>query len=205
MAGSDKVREEYGKLASSYDEKWSFYIRATTTETLKRATLAPGMKVLDVGCGTGALLARLAEREDLALAGVEPVPEMLRQARARLPGCVVLKNGWAEELPFGEAEFDVVTSCSMFHYIRRPEQALQEMKRVLKPGGRLIVTDWCDDYLSCRVCELYLRVTDPAHFKTYKERECCDLLRGQGFAEIRSERYKINWLWGLMTVQGTKP
>ena len=57
-----------------------------------------------------------------------------------------LCEGWAEQLPFAAGQFDAVVSCNMFHYIRRPAEALREMRRVLRPGGRLIVTDWCDDF-----------------------------------------------------------
>ena len=202
--GLNAVRREYAKLASDYDARWSFYVRATTEETLKRIALPAGYRVLDVGCGTGAMLARLAASADAVLFGIDPVPEMLDQARSKVAEKVDLRVGKAEQIPFGPEEFDVVISCNMLHYVRQPELAVREMHRVLRPGGKVVVTDWCHDFLTCRACDLYLRAFDKAHCKTYKEGECAALIRSVGFTDVNSERYKINWLWGLMTVQGRK-
>src|SRR3954471_15074573 len=188
------VIEEYARLAPEYDAKWSFYIEATTRETLARLNLRPWDRLLDVGCGTGALLNNLARQHRAEqLSGVDPVPEMLAVARRRLPPEVVLREGWAERLPFDDGQFDVVLSCNVFHYVRQPAAALREMSRVLSPGGRLVLTDWCDDYLACRVCDLCLRLFSPAHFKVYRERECLSLLLETGHHDVAVDRYKISW------------
>ena len=132
------IVEEYRGLAAHYDARWSFYVEATTRETLARLTLGPGERLLDVGCGTGALLHALSQRHpDARLTGVDPVPEMLAVARRRLPREVELRTGWAERLPFERQRFDVVVSCNAFHYFREPVAALHEMGRVLAPGCRL--------------------------------------------------------------------
>ena len=86
--------------------------------------------------------------------------------------------GWANELPWPEASFDVVVSCNMFHYVTHPVAAIRGMQRVLRPGGQIVITDWCDDYLACRLCNVYLRLTSRAHYKS--------------------------WLWGLRTARATK-
>lgn len=199
-SGKHPVVEEYRRLASDYDARWSFYVEATTRETLARLTLRPGERLLDIGCGTGALLHRLSQRYPGAqLTGVDPVPEMLSVARHRLPSGVELRQGWAERLPFEREWFDVVVSCNAFHYFREPVAALSEMGRVLVPGGRLVITDWCDDYFSCRVCDLYLRLFRPAHVKVYRQEECRHLLLKAGYRNVDIDRYKINWLWGMMT------
>lgn len=199
------VVEEYSRLAGDYDSKWSFYVEATTRETMARLSVGCTDRVLDVGCGTGALLDQLARIHPQArLAGVDPVPKMLAIARSRLPPSVDLREGWAERLPYADESFDVVVSCNMFHYIRKPIDALHEMGRVLRPAGELVITDWCDDYLACRVCDWYLRLFSPAHFKVYRERECLRLLKDAGHPHADIERYRISWLWGLMTVKVTK-
>jgi ubiquinone/menaquinone biosynthesis C-methylase UbiE len=208
FGGSERhpVVEEYGRLAPSYEAKWSFYVEATTRETLARLTLRPGERLLDVGCGTGALLYAVSQRQPGAqLSGVDPVPEMLAVARRRLPPEVELRAGWAERLPFASGQFDVVVSCNMFHYIREPDAALREMGRVLAPGGRLVLTDWCDDYLACRVCDLYLRLFSRAHFKVYRREECLRLLQEAEYRTVDVDRYKINWMWGLMTATASAP
>jgi ubiquinone/menaquinone biosynthesis C-methylase UbiE len=199
------VVEEYSHLAEDYDTKWSFYVEKTTRETMARLSVRPTDRVLDVGCGTGALLHQLAHTYPLAhLVGVDPVPAMLAVARRRLPTSVELREGWAERLPCDDESFDVVVSCNMFHYIRQPVVALREMGRVLRPGGQFVITDWCDDYLACRVCDWYLRLFSRAHYKVYRERECLRLLKETGYHQVDIECYKISWLWGLMTARVTK-
>ena len=205
-ADPDPIVEEYSAAAKDYDRRWSYYVDSTTRETLARLKVGPGHRVLDVGCGTGELLSRLAARyPDARLSGLDPVPEMLEVAKGKLSAGVDLRVGWANELPWPDAAFDVVVSCNMFHYITHPVAAIREMERVLRPGGQIVITDWCDDYLACRICNLYLRLTSRAHYKTYRQSECVALLSEAGHADASIERYKIDWLWGLMTAHATKP
>jgi ubiquinone/menaquinone biosynthesis C-methylase UbiE len=200
VSNADPVVAEYARAAERYDEKWAFYVEATTRETLRRIPMTPKARVLDVGCGTGELLRRLRAKYPAAvLAGLDPVPQMLAVARDKLGGKEDLRIGYADSLPWPAAGFDVVVSCNMFHYITHPVEALREMARVIRPGGALVLTDWCDDYIACRLCNLYLRLTNRAFYKTYREAECLDLLGQAGFGTVRFERYKISWLWGLMT------
>jgi ubiquinone/menaquinone biosynthesis C-methylase UbiE len=203
---ADPVIAEYAKAAPQYDAKWAFYVEATTRETLRRMPMSATTRVLDVGCGTGELLRRLrAKYQGAMLAGLDPVPEMLEVARDKLSGQEDLRVGYADSLPWPAASFDLVVSCNMFHYITHPVEALQEMARVIRPGGVLVLTDWCDDYLACRLCNLYLRLTNRAFYKTYREGECRTLLGEAGFGAVSLERYKISWLWGLMTAVVTIP
>lgn len=202
---ADPIVTEYSAAAKDYDRKWSFYIEATTRETLKRLPIGPHARVLDVGCGTGELLSRIATAHpDAVLAGIDPVPAMLEVARGKLAGRAELQVSYANALPWADASFDIIVSCNMFHYITRPVEALREIERVLRPGGALVITDWCDDYLACWLCNIYLRMTNRAYFKTYRQGECMELLRAAGFTSPNIGRYKISWLWGLMTAVAKK-
>lgn len=201
----DAVLRKYLRLASRYDRRWSSYIEATVIETTRRLSLNPADRLLDIGCGTGALLYALSRTSPtVRLAGVDASREMLAVARERVGSFAELKQGWAEQIPFGDESFDVVVSTSVLHYIRDPMTALAEMLRVLRSGGRLVITDWCADYLACRVCDLFLGFFAPVHFRAYSLRECRELLDASEFIAIDVERYKINWLWGLMTVTAKK-
>lgn len=203
--GQDAVIREYSASASAYDSRWSKYIDATVGETAKRFDATGARRVLDVGCGTGVLLSRLRPALPRSLLiGVDLVGPMLRIARFRLADSANLCQATAEQLPLPDASVDRVVSSNVFHYFRGPELALAEMSRVLQPGGKLVLTDWCDDYLACRICDRILRMVNRAHFKTYRAAELHDMARAAGFSSVGVERYKIDWLWGLMTLTATR-
>lgn len=196
------VIREYANLASEYDRRWAFYIEATLSETLKRMDIKPHDKLLDIGCGTGSLLQAITESYPLVkVVGVDLSVEMLKVAQNKQIKDSALIASQAQCLPFRSKSFDIVVSCNAFHYLRKHEECLSEIARVLKPQGRIVITDWCDDYIACRVCDLFLRVFNRAHFKTYGRRACEHLLRNAGYSNVQVERYKINWLWGLMTAK----
>lgn len=200
--GDQAVLEEYASLAPAYDDRWSFYVWATLSETLKRMALRDSDRVLDVGCGTSSLFEMISAKYPSAgLVGVDLCAEMLGVARKKMNRHASHFAARANGLPFRSGSFDVVVSCNAFHYFHEPEECLAEFARVLRPGGRLIITDWCDDYISCRACDLFLRLTNRAHFKMYGCEELRRITQSAGFENVRIDSFKINWLWGLMTVQ----
>jgi SAM-dependent methyltransferase len=202
----ERVRAEYDALAPVYDRRWGRYIEASTAATLRRIPLDAGERLLDIGCGTGLLLSRLVGRSPFReLTGVDVSPGMVAQARSRLPASVRLLVGDAETLPFLPDSFDVIVSVSSFHYWPSPPCGLEELRRVLRPGGQLILTDWCDDYLACRICDRVLRLVDPSHPRIYGGAECGALLSGARYQVTSLERYRISWLWGLMTATARAP
>ena len=116
------------------------------------AELAPGESVLDIGCGTGSL-ALVAARQVGAtgsVAGVDPSPEMIERARkkaSRRGADIAFEVAWGQSLPFPDHSFDVVLSTVMLHHIPRAgrEEVLREVRRVLKPAGRLVAIDFGAD------------------------------------------------------------
>lgn len=116
---------------------------------LDLAKLKTGESILDIGCGTGTL-AILAKRHvglQGEVFGIDASPEMIARAekKARKTGVeVAFKNTLAESLPFSPTRFDAVLSTVMLHHLPRKirQQCLEEVRRVLKPGGRLLAVDW---------------------------------------------------------------
>lgn len=207
VSSSDAVRREYDRLAGDYVRRWGRYVARTNAATLDRLAPRADERLIDIGCGTGALLAQLAEHGPRArLAGVDLSLAMLAVARASLPRDVALLAARAERLPFADASFDAAASCSVFHFVPEPEAALAEWRRVVRPGGRIAITDWCHDHLTCRLLDLWLRLRrDPAHYRTYRAAELASMLEAAGWAEVRARRYRLDWWWGAMTLTATRP
>ncbi len=143
MNAVDKARVQaaFSRGAASYDARAVAQASARERVAALLGRHAPGAhRILDVGAGTGALAARLAaERPERRLTLVDLAPGMCRTARAACPGADVVRAD-AEALPFGEARFDAVVSSSTFQWLERLEPALAGARRVLAPGGTLVLS-----------------------------------------------------------------
>ncbi len=197
---ANPARTEYDRLAVDYDHRWQSYIEATLSAVLETVDFQGDETVLDVPCGTGELEQRLiAKWPDLCVTGVDLSTGMLAQAKAKDQASRVC---WVEadvtELPMADKSFDCVVCANSFHYFRAPNEALAEIRRVLRPGGRLILLDWCDDYWTCKICSYWLRWSDKSFYQTYSLRSCADLAKDNGFEIKQGRRFRFNWLWGLM-------
>ena len=122
--------------------------RAFRERLVEIARLAPGERVLDVGCGTGALAiaARRRVGPTGTVHGIDASPEMIARATRKSERAgtgVSFRTGVAEALPFPDAHFDVVLGTLMLHHLPRAarEQCVREMRRVLKPGGKLLFAE----------------------------------------------------------------
>jgi ubiquinone/menaquinone biosynthesis C-methylase UbiE len=110
-------------------------------QLIERLTLGDGMRVLDIGCGTGRLARWIAERVGPhgSVVGIDPLQERVEIARSR--GGARFQVGRAEDLSaFEDASFDAVCMSSVLHWVFDKAKALAEVHRVLRPGGRLGVT-----------------------------------------------------------------
>lgn len=200
-----KIQEEYNQKASRYQEEWSYYIQATTTEALQRLNLKGDDTILDVGCGTGYLLSFLETTGFTGdLYGADLSTNMLREARG-ITETQRYGVANAEQLPYRDDSFDVLISCNSFHFFPNPKSFLREAQRVLREGGKLYVTDWNDDYWACLLCDYYLRFSDPAHTQVYGSQDLISLLENTRFDVQFLDTYKIDWLWGLMTLEARLP
>lgn len=203
--GHEPIRRSYDRLAGVYDTRWRRYIEATARAAREAVALQGGEQVLDVACGTGALLEALgAEHADLRAVGLDLSLPMLSAARQRL-GRVPLIQAEASRLPLFDRSFDLVFCVNSFHYFRRPLAALHEARRVLRPGGRLVLLDWCDDYLTCKLCSIWLRRTDPAFHRVYGLRECQAMLQQAGLRIHSANHFRVGLVWGIMQLVCERP
>ena len=140
--------ERFSRWGSSYDEHWlqPRFFDPVQKSTLDRAALLVPHpdRVLDVGCGTGALLREARARFPTAnLTGIDPAHGMVSTARAHWSGTrpATFVNAAAEHLPFTDASFDLVVSTISFHHWQDQLAGLREIRRVLAEGGALVLTD----------------------------------------------------------------
>jgi SAM-dependent methyltransferase len=111
---------------------------------VERLPIAPGMRVLDVACGTGNVALPLA-RAGAVVTGVDIAPNLLVQARERAVAeglAVKFDEGDAEQLPYADGSFDAVVTMFGAMFAPRPEVVAAELARVLRPGGLLAMANW---------------------------------------------------------------
>ncbi|MFP3466482.1 class I SAM-dependent methyltransferase [Leifsonia sp. SIMBA_070] len=136
-AAYDEIAEGYAALneSSLLNE---YYNRPAIVELAGEVT---GRRILDAGCGSGPILSDLRERGAL-VTGIDGSSGMLEQARQRLgAGTELLVADLAEPLPFANGSFDDVIASQVLHYLKDWAPTLTEFRRVLRPGGRLIVSE----------------------------------------------------------------
>jgi protein-S-isoprenylcysteine O-methyltransferase Ste14/ubiquinone/menaquinone biosynthesis C-methylase UbiE len=194
------VKTVYDSLAATYDRRWHRYIDLSLTKVIETLALTGDERILDVACGTGELERRLlALQPGLHLTGVDLSPKMLAEARSkRLSGDVSWVEGEASQAALADDGFDVVICASSFHYFRGPTDCLTRFRHCLAPGGTLVMLDWCDDYWMCKLCSLWLRLTDRAFYRIYTAQTCRSMLQAAGFAVVHEEQFRAGWPWGLM-------
>jgi demethylmenaquinone methyltransferase/2-methoxy-6-polyprenyl-1,4-benzoquinol methylase len=139
------LRQMFDKTAADYDHIEAIFALGTGSryrrQALIRGGLKTGMKVLDVGVGTGLLAAQacILAGDAALVTGVDPSPGMM--AAAKLPEAMVLIEGRAESLPFPDNHFDFLSMGYALRHISDLGLAFAEFERVLKPSGRLCILE----------------------------------------------------------------
>jgi len=129
----DKVAVRYDGARGSASEK--FY-----SLLLGQVELNQGMNVLDVGCGTGTILRRMADACPVNGFGIDMSENMIEEAKRKCPE-MDLQLSRCEETPFADNTFDVITTCMAYHHFSDKAGFIKEAARIIKPGGSLYLAD----------------------------------------------------------------
>jgi len=132
----------FAVAAASYDRFMGRYSTQLSPQLADLAEVAAGQRVLDVGCGPGALTAKLVERLGTeAVSAVDPSESFVAALRERHPE-VDVQRASAESLPFPDRTFDATLAQLVIHFMTDPVTGLGEMKRVTRPGGVVAACVW---------------------------------------------------------------
>lgn len=139
---AERERQDFNTFASEYAQ-FRKIDPPVLADLIKTGRLTADSTVLEVGCGTGNYLNEIAARTQAACVGLDPAEKMLAQAQAQpMAPHIQWRRGYARQLDFPEATFDLVYTVDVSHHIQHLLVYFQEVLRVLKPGGKVCtVTD----------------------------------------------------------------
>ncbi len=185
---------------NAYDRFMGRYSIALAPAFAASAGIEPGHRVLDVGCGTGALTGELVRRVGAdRVAACDPSPAFVTACRARHPG-VEVKAGQAEALDYADGGFDIAYAQLVFHFVSDPGRAAGELSRVVAPGGRVALCVW-DFAVGMEMLRAFWDAAlslDPdapdelGTFRFGRAGELSDLLTSVGLTEVREEELTVS-------------
>jgi ubiquinone/menaquinone biosynthesis C-methylase UbiE len=192
-----RVTDEFARQAQNFDNwavKADDQVGARFRDALGEAARGA---LLDVACGPGVVTAALAPTAASVVA-FDATEQMLEKARARCAKAglsnVVFKSGDAENLPFADAEFDGVVTRLAIHHFAQPQRALDEMFRVLRPGGSAVIVDAVssEDADESALHNAIERLRDPSHVRMLPASELDAGVGRAGFRSVEHATWDMN-------------
>ena len=185
----ENSRAAFNRQAATYDRgRKGQHARFLYPILLEKLSHIPFQSALDLGCGTGEMLKQISQTDSQKeLYGLDLSEEMISVARSKLPDQVRLILGDSEFLPFPDNFFDVVYCNDSFHHYPAPKNVLQEVHRVLKPGGTFLMGDCWQPLVGRVIMNLYLRHSREGDVKIYSREELVSML-SQFFHDVTWEQ-----------------
>ena len=171
---NEQIRAQFTRQAAPFAAAAEIRAEEALGRIVETAQAGPTDTVLDVACGPG-LLACAFARVVQHVTGIDLTPRMLEQAlalqrRERLAN-LTWHEGDVEHLPYSDASFSVVTSRFAFHHFLDPLAVLEEMRRVCRPGGRIVVADAAPASDKAEAFNRMERLRDPSHARALSVEE----------------------------------
>jgi SAM-dependent methyltransferase len=200
-----KRRRTHAEAAKAFYRAWApYYDTDAETEFLARLefpalgralTTKATDRILDVGCGTGRNIPLLLRRTR-RVEGADVSEDMLRVARAKFPAVPFFAADLDRKIPVRSGAYDVIVCTRTLHFLEHPERALAEFRRILKPGGSVIITAWIDDTLMNWDHVRYRRRSRAPRAigpktKRYYLSDVLDLFDAARFAVVRTQPLRV--------------
>ncbi len=202
----------FDRWATNYDDmRIAGWFQYTQAMALDAFDLRPDSRLLDVGCGTGQAVLRAAVRLPEGRAcGIDISEQMIEKARANTPSelakRIEFRQASSSSIPYEDGSFTQVLCTNSFHHYPDPLQVLGEFRRVLTPGGQLVIFENAPDLSWYTwLWDRFLRVFERGHVRYYPSAELGAMIERAGYVErelvaLRSEFRKHGKLFASFQI-----
>ena len=186
--------QKWSLRAATYDDKRYGYFRYMQKELISLTGIKSPINFLDLGCGTGWAVRYVAKMTNGRgnFVGIDISKGMITQSKNNTNGLpnVYFYEASSDSLPLESNYFDTIICTNSFHHYSRPEVALSEVNRVLKPSGRIYILDVTADDFFIQWVNDRVRAKEKEHVKFYTTGEYGVMFNNVGLKHIASQRIK---------------
>ena len=194
MDHRSRILDQFTRQAVPFSQSPSVRNQEALERIVRLAATGPHDTVLDVACGPGLLACAFARVAQHAT-GIDLTPAMLEQARKTQQEQGLTNVSWEQgdvtSLPYPDGHFSIVSCRFVFHHLENPLTVLQEMKRVCRSGGRVVVADMAPAPGKADALNAEERLRDPSHARAMPEEELRGLFHQLGLAVERVDHYRV--------------
>ena len=207
-----KAQEQFAKRSHAYAKSSALSNKDNLKRIIELVAPSDTDHLLDVATGTGFLAFEFANHV-LEVIGIDLTVEMLAIAKEYKADNniknVIFESADVDSLPFEDNSFDIVSCRFALHHFLHPEKAISEMTRVLKHGGKLVLSDITssEDITKSEYQNNMERIRDPSHVKHYRPSEIVQMLSDRGFEILHFEDWPIDFAfdeWVSMSDPGVE-
>lgn len=182
----EKTKQHFNETASDYNNSSDGkFVEPMYDVIVREIQKSQSGKILDVGCGNGNLFTLLPDGK-YELFGVDFSQNMIREAEGKCGNKATFSVADAENLPFDSNAFDIIVCNASFHHYIHPDSVLDEMYRVLKDGGKLLIGDPYIPTVARPVMNVLTRFSDSGDYHFYGLGEMKKLFLKHGFTPVSS-------------------
>ena len=192
-----KTIRAFNNLSKTYDKGFSGYNpRKNYKRIVDSLKIDDKYKIADIGCGTGELLYLIRKKNSCArLYGIDISPKMIEKAKSKKIKNVFFSIGDAEKLNFDNNTMDIIITSESFHHYPYPQKALEEVNRVLKPNGLLVLCDMYRPTPIRQAMNFMFKFTNTGDVKMYNRKEITKLISNSNFKIVRNEYFYSSYIY----------